>query len=80
MSEISGINKFRTGLRYTKRHITLSSEKGDSGDHTCTEVDQNNGNTTDTVHIPLLVWCWATFCLQYSHRPWNGLVQVLNSL
>jgi hypothetical protein len=46
-----------------------------------TEVGQNNGNTTDTVHISLLIWCWTTFSLQYSHNPsWNGLVQVLNSL
>jgi hypothetical protein len=42
-------------------------------------VEQNNGNTTDTIHISLVIWCWATFCLQYSRSPWNVLVQVLNS-
>jgi hypothetical protein len=42
---------------------------------------KNNGKTTDTVHIPLLIWCCTTFCLQYSHNPSpNELVQVLNSL
>jgi hypothetical protein len=46
-----------------------------------TWVGQNNGNTSDTVRISLLIWCWATFCLQYSRSPsWNGLVQVMNSL
>jgi hypothetical protein len=30
------------------------------------EVEQNNGDTTDAVHISLLIWCWTTFCLQYS--------------
>jgi hypothetical protein len=46
-----------------------------------TKGGQNTGNTTDTVHISLLISCWITFCLQYSLRPsWNGLVQVLNSL
>jgi hypothetical protein len=31
--------------------------------------------------ISLAIWCWATFCLQYSRNPsWTGLVQVLNSL
>jgi hypothetical protein len=46
-----------------------------------TQVKQNNGNTTDTVHISLLIWCWTTFCLQCSWNPsWNVLVQVLNSL
>jgi hypothetical protein len=45
-----------------------------------TGIGQNNGNTTDTVHISLLIWCWTTFCLQHSHNPWNGLVRVLNSL
>jgi hypothetical protein len=24
-------------------------------------VGQNNGDTTDTVHISLLIWCWTTF-------------------
>jgi hypothetical protein len=34
----------------------------------------------DTIQISLVIWCWATFYLQYSHSPsWNGLVQVLNS-
>jgi hypothetical protein len=31
-----------------------------------TGVEQNNGNTIDTVHISLLIWCWTTFFLQYS--------------
>jgi hypothetical protein len=26
-----------------------------------TGVGQNSGNTTDTVHISLLTWCWTTF-------------------
>jgi hypothetical protein len=47
----------------------------------CTGAGQNNGNTTETVRISLLIWCWTTFCLQYSRSSsWNGLVQVLNSL
>jgi hypothetical protein len=42
---------------------------------------QNNGNTTDTVHISLLILFRTTFCLQYSRIPtWSGLVQVSNSL
>jgi hypothetical protein len=33
------------------------------------------------LYTSLLIWCWTTFCLQYSQIPsWNGLVQVLNSL
>jgi hypothetical protein len=45
------------------------------------EVGQNNGNTTDTAHVCLLIWCWTTFCLQYSRNlSWNGLVPVFNSL
>jgi hypothetical protein len=44
-------------------------------------VGQTNGNTTDTVHISLLIWRWTTFCLQYSSSPsWNGLVRVLKFL
>jgi hypothetical protein len=46
-----------------------------------TGVEQNNGNTTDAVHISLLIWSWTTFCLQYTRKPsWNGLIQVLKSL
>jgi hypothetical protein len=42
---------------------------------------KNNADTTDAVHIILLIWCWTTFSLQYSRNPsWNGLVQLLNSL
>jgi hypothetical protein len=37
---------------------------------THTGFEQNNGNTTYTVHISLLIWCWTTFCLQYSCSPW----------
>jgi hypothetical protein len=49
--------------------------------HICTGVGQNNGNTTGTIHISLLILCRTTFCLQYSHSPFlNGLVQVLISL
>jgi hypothetical protein len=35
--------------------------------HMCTMVGQNNGNTTGTVHISLLIWRRTTFWLQYSH-------------
>jgi hypothetical protein len=45
-----------------------------------TGIGQNNGNTTDAVHISLLIWCWTTVCLQFSHNPRNGLIQVLNTL
>jgi hypothetical protein len=46
-----------------------------------TGVGQKNGNTTNTVHITLLIWCWTNFCLQYCINPsWNGLIQVLKSL
>jgi hypothetical protein len=46
-----------------------------------TGTGENKGNTTDTVHISLLIWCWTTFCLQYNRSPsWNGLIQVLNSV
>jgi hypothetical protein len=45
----------------------------------CTEAGQNNGNT-DAVRISLLIWCWTTFCLQYSRSSsCSGLLQVLNS-
>jgi hypothetical protein len=48
---------------------------------TYTGMGQNNGNTTDTVHISLLIWRWTAFFLQYSRNlSWNGLVLVLNSL
>lgn len=41
--------------------------------------NKNNGNTTDTINISLLMWRWTTFCLQYSCNPsWNGLIQLLN--
>jgi hypothetical protein len=44
-------------------------------------VGQINGNTTDTLHISLLMWYWFTFCPQYSCSPsWNQLIQVLNNL
>jgi hypothetical protein len=47
----------------------------------CTEAGQNNENTTDTVHISLLIWCWTRFYLQQGLNPsWNELIQVLNSL
>jgi hypothetical protein len=29
-----------------------------------TGIGQNNGNTTDTVHISLLIWCWTTILLE----------------
>jgi hypothetical protein len=45
-----------------------------------TEVGQNTENTTDTVHISLLIWHWTTFCIQHNRNPsWNGFVQVSNS-
>jgi hypothetical protein len=31
------------------------------GQEKYTGVGKNNGNTTDTVHISLLIWCWTTF-------------------
>jgi hypothetical protein len=46
-----------------------------------TGIEQNNGDTTGTVHISVLIWCWTKFCLQYSRNAsWNGLVQDFNSL
>jgi hypothetical protein len=36
-------------------------------------LDKIMGKTTDTVHISLLICCWATYCLQFSCNPWNGL-------
>jgi hypothetical protein len=46
-----------------------------------TRVGQNNGKTTDTIHISSLLWRWTIFCLQYGNNPFrNGLVKVLNSL
>jgi hypothetical protein len=46
--------------------------------HACrapTGVGQNNGKTTDIVHISLLIWCWTTFCFQYSfNTAWNVFV------
>jgi hypothetical protein len=33
---------------------------------------QNHGNTIDTVHISLLIWCWTTFCHQcICNASWN---------
>jgi hypothetical protein len=34
-----------------------------------TAIGQINRNTTDTVHISLLTWCWTTFCLQHRRNP-----------
>jgi hypothetical protein len=33
-----------------------------------TGVEQTNGNSTGTVHISLLIWCWTAFCLLYSRN------------
>jgi hypothetical protein len=48
-----------------------------------TGVGQNNGNTTDTVHISLLIWCWTTFAFSTaaillrmdSYKFWQSLVE-----
>lgn len=32
----------------------------------CTGDEQNNRNTIPTVHVSLVIWCWTTFCNQYS--------------
>jgi hypothetical protein len=46
-----------------------------------TGFGKNNGTITDTVHMSLLIWCWTTLYLQYSHNSsWNALIQVVNSL
>jgi hypothetical protein len=46
-----------------------------------TGIGQNNGNTTDTVHISSIIWCLTNFCLQYYRNPsWNGLVPIFDSL
>jgi hypothetical protein len=50
-----------------------------------TGLRQNNGNTTYTVHISLLVWCWTTFCLQHTcnnssygqFKFWTGSNEIL---
>jgi hypothetical protein len=44
-SSISTVNLFDCNTAITK----------------CTGVEQNNGKTTDTVHISLLIWCWTTY-------------------
>jgi hypothetical protein len=54
-------------LIFTVLHVTL----------VCIGVGQNNRNTTDTIHISLLICSWTTFCLQYSCSPsCNVLLQV----
>jgi hypothetical protein len=58
-------NYFQFKQQYCKQNDGLAM--GDISGHI--QVGQNNGNTTDTVHISLLIWCWTTFCRQYSCNP-----------
>jgi hypothetical protein len=65
---------------YRSKHINYR-RRSVTNHFTRAGVGQNNGNTIDTVHISVLIWCWTTMRIEYSLNPFcNRLVQVLNSL